>query len=166
MPPPVFVPGQVLNADDVNQWLQPLVAYKSSDLGRNTTSQTADPDLVIPVQANGIYRVTATLFYKISSTAGTDFTWTWTIPAGTAAGIYYTQYLGGGGGFVTEANLWTDAPHNADAGVVGTIYGISIEGTLAVGGTAGNFVLNWAANSATPVTTLTARSIISLQRSG
>ncbi|HYS43627.1 MAG TPA: hypothetical protein VEM32_06565 [Geobacteraceae bacterium] len=164
MPLPFYVTDQVLLPSDCNYWFLPLVGYKSVDLGRTSTSQVADPDLTVSVLANAVYKVDCTLFYKVSANAGTDFQWTWTIPAGTAAGLYFAQYFGAGGGQTFDTNQWTDAAKSADATVVGTIYGISIDGVLATAGTAGSFTLNWGASSATPTTTLTARSTLMLQR--
>jgi len=166
MPVPVWSPGQVLTASDVNTWFVPVIAYKTTDLGRTTTSQTADPDITLAVAANSTYTVEGVLFYK-STTAGTDFQWTWAIPAGTAGGLYVATYLGSGGGaVVADTNGWTDPAKAADATVANQVYGVRISGTLSTGGTAGNFTLLWAASAGAPTTTLTARTRIQLNKAG
>jgi hypothetical protein len=167
MPAPTWSVGQVLTASDVNGWFVPLAAYKTSDTGRTTVTLTADPDLSIAVAANAFYKVDAQLYYK-STTGGTDFTWSFTIPAGSGAGLYHALYLGAGGtsAVVAQTNGWTDTGNAADATNAGTVYGLSIHGILATGGTAGSLTVTWAASSGTPTTTLTSRSHMVLLRIG
>lgn len=163
MPAPVWVNGQVLTAADTNAWFVPLAAYKTADLGRSSASQVADPDLSVAIAANAVYMADICLFYK-GAAASNNFQWTWSIPAGTAGGLYAATYIGGGFGIVIEANSWTDTAHTAGAQAGGTVYGIDITGTVSAGGTAGNFTLNWGAQAGTA--TLTARSRMVLQRIG
>lgn len=165
MAPPTWVPGQILTAADVNSWFVPLVAYKSADLGRNTATLSADPDLTVPVIASAVYTVECVLFYKANN-IDVIFQWKFNIPAGSAGGLYYAAYLNSSGSsLIDEADQWTDT-HGADAPVNPNIYPVFIRGTLATAGTAGNLTLSWAGPSAVPTTTLCARSHMVLQRVG
>jgi hypothetical protein len=163
VPVPTWSNGQVLAASDVNSYFVPLAAYKTADLARTSSSQVADPDLSVAVAANAVYLADICLFYKGAS-SGNNLQFTWTIPAGTAGGLYAATYVGGGFGVVIEANSWTDAAHTAGAQTGGTVYGVDITGTVSTGGTAGNFTLNWGASGGT--VTLSARSRLVFQRIG
>ena len=164
MAPPVWSVGQVLTASDVNTWFVPLAVYKTADLGRTSTSLTADPDLTVTVAANAVYSVDAALFYK-GSTTSAQFQWTWTIPAGAGSGSYHASYIGGGGGAVIEGDGWTDAAHTAGIPVANNVQGLRVGGTLGTGGSSGSFTLNWAL-SGTGTSTLVTRSRLVLFRIG
>lgn len=165
MPVPVWTNGEVLAASDVNNWFVPTAVYKTADLGRGTGSLTADPDLSAAVAANATYMVEATFFYK-GAANNNNFTWSWSFPAGTAAGLYGATYIGSGLGVVVEADQWSDTSHTAGVpvGAGSNVYAVNIRGLLSVGSTAGNLTLNWVAAAGT--STLTARSYLVLQRIG
>jgi hypothetical protein len=166
LPIPTWSVGQVLASADVNNWFVPLAAYKTADLGRTTTTLTADPDLTVAVAANAVYRVECQLYYKSTATTN-GFSWTWTIPAGTTAGDYSALYTAPSGNLLYEHDQWTDSAHTAqNAATAGNIRGVTICGTLATNGSAGSFTVNWASDNATPTTTLIARSHLVLTRIG
>lgn len=164
MAPPTYVPGQVLNDTDCNRWFTPEAVYRPSDLGRTSTSLTADPDLTVAVDANAVYSVDGALFYKGSTTSAL-FQWTWTIPAGSGSGSYHASYIGSGGGVVIEGDGWTDAAHTAGVPVANNVQALRIGGTLATAGTSGSFTLNWAL-SGSGTSTLIIRSRLVLVRIG
>ena len=111
------------------------------------------------------YVVQGELFYK-STTNGTDFKCTFAVPSGSGAGLYHAVYIGSGGSaVVADTNAWADTIL-ADATSAGNVYGIRIQGLLAVGSSSGTFSVNWAASSGSPTTTLTSRSFILMHRVG
>lgn len=166
MPAPTWAVGQVLTAADVNGWFVPVATYKTADTGRTTVTLSADPDLTMTVAANAVYAVDGELFYK-STTAGTDFSWSFTIPAGAGAGLYHAIYIGSGGGaVVANTNQWTDTGNAADATLANTLYAVTVRGTLSTGGSSGTFAVTWAASSGAPTTTLATRSRMVLTRIG
>jgi len=169
---PVYVAGQILSFADCDKWFTGLYAYKGADTGRTSTTSSADPDLAVTADANATYHVSGRLFWKTTATGVHFKWWAWTIPSGTAAGLYHAHYTGSGGGAVNngvgEADQWTDASHFAGTptgGVAGDFQVIAIEGTLATGGSSGTFALNWSADGAATIT-LMARSFLHLTRMG
>src|SRR6266700_530137 len=163
MAPPTYSNGQILNASDCNSWFTPLAGYKTADLARTSTTQSADPDLTIPVAANGVYWVEAFLGYK-SSTTGDIFQWGWSFPGG-GGGLYHALYTGGGGLFVSETELWSDTGHSAGSAVANTVYPVTFRGKFANSSTAGNLSFLWAAKTS-GTTTLTNHSVLTARRIG
>lgn len=162
---PTYVDGQVLAAADVNSWFMPLGAYKTSDLGRATTSPSADPDLSVSVAASAVYSVQCVLFFK-GSLIDVQIQWHFAIPSGSAGGMYYASYFTSGSGQLSiEADQWGDN-HTSVASTTSVVYPIQIDGTLATSTTAGTFALWWGGVSTTPTVTLTARSKLVLTRLG
>jgi len=163
---PTWVDGQVLAAADVNSWFVPIAAYKSSDTARAVNGTSADPDLSVSVAASAVYSVDCVLYFK-GSLIDASIQWKFNIPSGTAGGLYYASYFSTATGQpeLIEADQWADL-HTSAASTTGVIYPIQIDGTLAIGVTAGTFALSWGGISATPTITLTARSKMVLQRIG
>ncbi len=163
MSPPTWIPGQVLAASDVNAWFTSLAGYKTADLARTSTTQSADPDLTIAVAASGIYWVEAMLGYK-SSTTGAVLQWGWSFPGG-GGGLYHAIYTGGGGSIVSETELWSDTNHNSGSAVANTVYPVTFRGKFVNGGSGGNLALTWAVQTS-GTTTLTNHSVLTARRIG
>jgi hypothetical protein len=71
--PPVWVPGQVLDASDVNTWFVGLPAIKNADTARATnTTPAADPDLAVALAASASYRFMLSVSYKGGANGSTD----------------------------------------------------------------------------------------------
>lgn len=165
MAKPVYSTGDVPTADEFNQWLVGVnFAYKL--VSESVTSSTviqADDYLFLPVQANAIYTVKLVLSY--SAAAAADLKLLFRVPTGSI-------FTGMGTTLVTGAASQQDIqamPYGAGSEVwgglgAGTQYGM-VDGLLRVGGTAGDFAVDWAQNvsNATP-TTLNAGSWLKLDR--
>jgi len=98
MPIPTWTFGELIRAEDVNNWFVPLAACKASDTTRTrTTTLTADPDLTLTVAANATYAVTAALLFTGPKGAG-FFQWDFSVPTGATfeyVAVYNTTALGG-----------------------------------------------------------------------
>jgi hypothetical protein len=166
---PVWVDGNALPASDLNNWLAPKVAVKSSS--QSVTSSTTlvnDSALVLSVAANAVYEVTAHIVYD-GSTAG-DFKPGFTGPAGATL-TWVGMGLGSGASTPIES-----ASHNAqtlsDTGAVGALGAgtslvVPIHGVLTTAGTAGNFQFQFAQlTSDATATRVLAGSTLILRRIG
>jgi hypothetical protein len=61
--------------------MMPQYIYKPASTDRlNTNVQTDDPDLIVPLEANGVYMVRMSLFHAALPAVG--FATTWRVPAG------------------------------------------------------------------------------------
>ncbi len=83
----VFNVGDVLAANDVNQWLTPLAAVKPNDTGRSTLSITNDPDLQLTLAASASYYVEAFIQYKGPTNGSADIQFQVNAP-GSASGFW------------------------------------------------------------------------------
>jgi hypothetical protein len=160
--------GDVLSAADMNAWTVPIVAAKTADTGRNTTTtMTNDPDLVVPVAAGAVYNIDGALFYT-GNAAAADLKFTFALPAGAGGyGFFCHQNVSGNftGSF---ANQWTDTTSANTTGTgIANLMVVFVKGYLTTAGTAGNFTLQWAQNTSNGTnTTMKANSFLSAQRIG
>jgi hypothetical protein len=141
MPLPTYVPGQVLNADDVSLWLLHRFAYKTSDTTRtSTTTLTNDPHLVVPVDASAVYQFNCLLDYTSGATE--DINVTFTAPSGATLDWNGAGYTG------TDVQMW----NGGNAAAVAVVFGggnaarrfIDIKGMIQTSVTSGNLTLQWA----------------------
>ncbi len=168
---PVWTPGQVLAASDVNRWFVPAAVFKPSNTSRvSTTTLANDPDLVLPLEANAVYKMELTAYYD-ADTAG-DLKVGWAAPAatsivevamgltiGAATGIDDQVYGG-----PADSSPWMAIYGGIGAGVLA---GLFVAGTVTTAGTAGNLTLQWAqGTSSATATILHAKSNLYLQRIG
>lgn len=164
---PAFYVGQRWTATLAQSTL-PRTAWKTTSLTRTSTaSATADPDLVLPVEANALYILNYVLQY--TTTAAADIRWTFTGPSGmTGSHVISGLQVGGAGTSTTEDNsVRYDIGATAGAGGLGSgsPFGVIGSGMVDTAGTAGNFTLAWAQFTSTAVnTTLEANSYIQLLR--
>ena len=165
---PVWVPGQVLSASDINRWFVVATAIKPGNTSRaSTITVTGDPDLTLPVEASAVYELE--MLCHMDGVSGADLTIKFAVPA-AATLIMINQAL-----IATPANSQADACFaavTANAMVMGCLgaganSGCLLKGTLTTGVTAGSLTLQWAQNvsNATP-TILHAGSRMSLARIG
>ena len=121
-------------------------AYKTTATVRNNTNvRVPDPDLRLPVQAGGVYRVLADVFYAAESVA--DFSLAWSAPSGSAftwCPDAIPTSAAAGGTMVNRA-VRTSATSNINMGGLGASAGIGlrIAGLLTAGGD-GELILMWA----------------------
>lgn len=139
----------------VLQAMLPDIAVKSSNTSRtSTTTLTADPHLVIALEANATYDFDMELLYNGGTNGSSDLKYGFTGPAGyamTLGNISVTIPAGVGIGGGTQATTFV-------TGSVGTSSPLMtrVTGTVTTSSTAGNLTLTWAQNTSSgTATTLT-----------
>lgn len=162
---PVVVAGIAVTSALLQSML-PQNALKSSSTSRtSTTTLAADPDLTVPVLANGKYDVELSLVYNGAATGAGDLKCSWSVPSGASFA----------GGFVGVSNPLGVAILPVTASSVQVTYGngtgnalwCMVSGTLFMSSTPGNLVLTWAQNSSSgTATTLMTGSKLSARRVG
>lgn len=123
---------------------------RTDEVINNNAALHNDADLIAPVERNQIYQVEIQLILN-SVNAGSDWKFQFSVPIGTI--FYWGTHSG-------NINQWDPAGTGGSAdplltnnimtignGANDTI-GLFIRGTLVVGNTAGNIVLQWAQNTA------------------
>jgi hypothetical protein len=160
---PVINAGTTPTVTVLNGML-PDTAVKSSPTSRaSTTTLTADPHLVVSLEANAVYDLDIDLAYnggtngssdlKFGFTGPSGFTmsfgaWLVSIPAGTASSG------GTQGTTLTSGSVGTGTPLAA-----------RVSGTVATTGTPGSLTLTWAQNTSSgTATTLTTGSKMRVKR--
>ena len=161
--PPVWA-GQSGTAG-VLQGSSPYAAWKVGDTSRtNTVTFAADPDLTIPLSvASAVYELEVYLRYEGGTQGSSDFSWEWSVPAGTVARLapVYKDTSGAVVAGVEQVSGSLTAGSNG-AGNVRTVQG---RGTVIVSSTTGNLVLFWAqGTSSATATILHVGSRMSLRR--
>lgn len=167
MSPPVWSPGQVLAAADVNSWFIPLAAYKTSDQNiASSTTLTNDTVLFVPVAANSFYWFQSVLHYKGGASGASDLKWQWTVPAGATL-RYAANYLSTAFTVQVGAEQVAASPNGAGTNGTSNVFTVQMSGHLAVGSTAGNLQLQWAQNTSNgTATTVGTGSAVILMKTG
>lgn len=166
MPIPTWAVGQVLSANDVNQWFVPLAVVKPADTSRNsTTTMSNDPDLVLNVAASATYYVSGVIFYDGPAAGSSDIKYTFTVPTG-ASGQYFLPRQSLAGNFADAfSHFWTDT-NTANTNSVGTFMILGVMGLL-ITTTAGALRFQWAQNTSNATNTrVRANSFLTAQRIG
>lgn len=162
---PVWVPGQVLTASDINNWMVPNAVVKPSDqsLASNITLQN-DTALVLNIAANAAYIFTCYLDYEGGTLAASDLKWQWAVPSG--AGMRYTAtYVTTGGGLSASATYTQASVVVAGTSGAGSLQGLVMTGAVTTSTSSGTLQLKWAQNtSAATATIVHANSYLWLQR--
>jgi hypothetical protein len=149
---PTWTVGQVLTADDVNNWLVPLHAYKAADQSlTSSTTLTSDNDLLIALAANSAYRFECWLTF--AANVGADIKWTWTVPAGAALSYQAQHNEGGSTGYTNSQNVYADTDVPMAAGGTAQVTGVLMTGHLTTSTSTGNIRLKWAQNSSNAAAT-------------
>lgn len=152
MPVPVFQPGYVLAASDVNAWMVPLTAYKLSATARtSSTAQVADPDLELGFAQGGIWVIEAVI--RFSGPAGNNLSWGWQTSAPGIAGNVAGLVNNSSGNLELSYRPWTYAAWLAQTTGIANEFTIRFNGMVSVGGT-GSLAFAWGqgASSATATT--------------
>jgi len=167
MPIPTWSSGQILTASDVNSYFVPGAAYKTADTSRSfSATLTADPDLALPVAATAFYQFFCVLNFEGSSTVSQGLKWNFTVPSGTTL-RYHATFTDSSNNQVT-GNMYTGAstPAGGTNGA-GVLRGVTMNGTVYTGSTAGTMTLQWCQNvSESATVTLHLQSYLYLQRIG
>lgn len=151
---PTILAGMSLTAALATQ-MERIMVVKPSDTDRaSTTTLTDDPDLTVPVVANGVYFVEFGILYGGPTAA--DFKTAWSTPAGSS-GLKAVLGPGSASGDDANANnitgrfgvhgLTTAIVYNCSRNGTGSIQGALENAVITVGGSAGNVTLQWAQNS-------------------
>src|SRR5215471_9611652 len=153
----------------MNVWTVPIVALKTVDTTRNTTTtMTNDPDLFVPVAAASIYEIRGCLYYT-GAASSADLKFTFTIPTG-ASGYYFPCRQNLSGNFTGSfGDQWTstETANTTGTTVPTNLMVVFIQGFLTVAGTAGNLQLQWAQNTSSGTNTnMRANSFLCAQRIG
>lgn len=164
---PTWVSGQVLTADDVNNWFIPLAAPKTVDesVTSSTTLQNDDQLVISNIDINTTYLFQCFLLYQGGTGGSSDLQITWAVPTGTFL-RYAGAFTGAGAGTsnVGSAFAASDVLNLRTQGS-GVKCGATYQGTLSVGSTAGSLQLRWAqVTSSGTSTTVNKQSIIILTR--
>ena len=166
---PVWAVGQVLTADDINQWMVPFTAAKPADTSRaSTTTQSADPDLVLALAANAVYYITGVFNYNGTTQGTADFKFSFTAPAGSTV-QWSALYVNTSGAYAIMNPQNAGTGNNQIAGTTGTgnDRSLTMWANVSTGGTAGNWTLFWAqGTSNVTATILRANSLLVAQRIG
>jgi hypothetical protein len=155
---PVWTPGQVLTAADVNRWFVPILKIKGSDQSfTSNTTLADDPDLQSAVEANAVY----TFFFNLQQTAasGGDLK-TWILgPTGATANS----------GIIAQLGANTTRGINSIVSLTGSGFIVPLlwMGTLFTGVNAGTFKIQYAQNTSNgTATTVKAGSTLTMVRAG
>ena len=158
---PTWTSGQVLTANDVNNWFVPLAAYKASATPRTSSTPSIDPDLQLSVAASVVYEIDCALIYSASASGG-GFLFQWTIPSGSTGGFTAT-FSQSGNAVNTYGYAWSETSANS-ATPDTSAYGVIIKGTLITSTTAGTFGVNWSNGTGTHTLTLGVGSLLVARR--
>lgn len=134
------------------QSIVPPAGFKSADTSRaSTTTMTADPDLTMPLVANGWYTFELWLNYEGGTEGSSDMQFTWSVPAGaTLRGS--ADYVNNAGTTIVEVYFTASTTLQPGTNGSGAIRGVTARGSVQMSTTAGNLTFKWAQNtsSATP----------------
>src|ERR1700722_15342794 len=125
----------------------PLAAYKaaSQSIASSTTLQN-DSALFVPVVANAAYIFEMVISYTGGAQGVSDIKVQWVGPSGTTM-LWTPAYINTSGTGVASGTNGIAALVMAGSNGAGNGRAVTGSGTVNVGGTAGNFGLQWAQNS-------------------
>lgn len=132
--------------------LRPITASKATTTSRNTTTtDTADPDLVLAVAVSRTYDIKGVLLVSSAANAAGDFKHSFSFPTGatftlTAIGVHdaLASSSSGDGQFGSNDLLDATSPTGSlSYGASTSPTGIQVEARLVTGSTAGNLTLLW-----------------------
>lgn len=126
----------------------PGFAYKAAQTSlSSSTALTADPDLVVALNASTVYEVRMVLA-NCSGGASGGLSYAFTVPAGTTGDYCAVQNSLAGTIQLLDSGSWTATlATNCNAGVL-------VTGLLITGGNAGNLTLTWAQNTSNATATV------------
>lgn len=127
-----------------------LGPIKQGDTSRSSansgTTLTADPDLVVTVEANAWYRFELYLNFEGANPGLGDFKWTWTVPSAALLRYQHTNDLATTHKAVDILTVNTNGPGNLCA--------VTMRGSLQTASTAGPTTLLWAQNVLSATSTI------------
>lgn len=147
MPPPTFSDGDQLSAADVNDWMVPITAVKTSTTSRSsTTTPTDDPDLSVDITDSGLWMFIG--FLEYNGPVGTHFKWTWNMGSTNGVINIGVTYHNTSNSLVHEFHIATDTHSAYTAGTADSDReAINITGFIAAGSASGTVTLQWSQNN-------------------
>lgn len=144
MPVPEWVPGQLLNASDVNAWMVPNGSYKIGATTRSHfTLPAADPDLLITFPQGGSWVIEA--FIRFHGPASNNLFWTWQTSATSISGGVAAIFNNNSGSLEVSWRLWTFASSLAQTTGSGVEWTIRFNGFATVPtGVSSSLAFAWA----------------------
>jgi hypothetical protein len=139
---------------------------KTADTSRTSTTETADPHLVLPMEANSVYFVTLIVIY--TAAAGGHLLHGLTGPAGCSIRVgrfFFDNDINSGYKSVTAFYSDTGNILRAGSSGSGTPLSGTIQGIVQTGGTAGNLAWSWGVWT-TGTTQVRADSFLRLEKVG
>jgi hypothetical protein len=137
MPVPVWVPGQLLNAGDVNAWMVPNGAYKTAQTSRSTgigaqppTTLVADPDLELNFTQGGTWIIEAVI--RFHGPASNNLAWSWQTNATAISGSVAAIFNNNTGALEVSYRAWTFLGSLAQTTGVGAEWTIRFNGLVTV----------------------------------
>lgn len=169
---PVPAVGTRLTADFLTSMLEITVRKAGSTSRASTTVVTADPELLLAVEANAIYSVKIGIMYTaLTAVSNGGISLTLTGPVGATGDFVAsgkdTTTVTAGNNF--DQTLYVALTSNVKfGGIVGNATtATSFDGTLSIGATSGSFTFTWAqAVSSATATVLLAGSFMQIKRIG
>ncbi len=144
---PAFFVGQRLTATLMTS-AQPITAWKTTSTSRpSTIVNVADPDLVLPVEANALYNFSMMLQYS-NAGAASGLQINITLPA-SATGIFVASGIqsAGANNAADQVSSFANASSQAFAGAaLANLNGLWVTGSIDTAATAGSCTLTWAQN--------------------
>lgn len=151
MPFPNWSPAMVITADRLTAMQWQFVRQETNQTVNNSTT-LVNTNLIIPVLANGIYRINTYLNFTGSATP--DIKFNWSVPAGTTIQRFIagpgTAASGGSTDFTTTS--WRRLTEVNDSGISAAGGGVNVSAfefcQAFIGVTSGNIILQFAQNAA------------------
>lgn len=154
---PTVRAGQKVTGSLLDSML-PKTVRKTADTARTSTTPSADPELQIAVEANGVYVVEGMLL--VFGSVDTDMQLDWSAPTGSdgswgATGLAETENWAGAlnpsnvtnGKMVGTTTITSARAYGVDDAGSGSPTAMFINGLLIVGSTAGTYSVDWSVQS-------------------
>lgn len=166
MAKPVFATNDVPTAAQFNSWLV-NVNWARKTANQSVTSSITlqnDSELVVPVEANALYKVDCLLLYD--GPAAADLKFLFRTPTGGSMTAMANALVSTGSSQQDSQNLPITGNSSEAAGTFGSgTQMLTMLGVLTTVGTSGNFQLEWSQNTSNAsATRVLANSFISLRR--
>lgn len=143
MPIPIWTPGEVLASSDVNSWMVPVWAVKTSD--QSVTSSTTlvnDTQLAATLAANATYFFDLALMIVANDTA--QFKSQFTGPSGATANFGIMGFNTGAVFGATTRGISSSVVFTGNSTAVVPLW---MRGNVQTSGTSGTFQFQWAQNT-------------------
>lgn len=146
------IPVGPLTADLLRRMLPTYIVKAGATSRPSSTALDPDPDLVLPVEANGVYEIEMKL--TMSAYDAADIKTSWSVPAGTTG----NRRIIGPSTVALDANADNITMRSGTHATTGTVvyngvrngtnqFSVIEFGLITIGGTAGSITLLWGQNA-------------------